>query len=156
MDASLLAVMCCPFCGTGLDLVDNGALVRDGSDVQWGVLGCQCCAFPIVDGIPVLIADDATRGAMHAMEAGQRDEAVARLLGLDTAAAARLFALLQQGAVTYREALEIISPDRGGDLLRLPAVRSDLRAGGNARPRARHRRPRAPDARSICAAARVI
>ena len=71
MDVSLLEVLCCPFCGTGLDLVDNAALLRDGSRVQWGVLGCECCAFPVIDGIPVLIADDATRGAMHAMEAGR-------------------------------------------------------------------------------------
>ena len=114
MDASLLEVLCCPFCGTGLDLVDNAALVRDGSRVQWGVLGCQCCAFPIIDGIPVLVADDATRGAMHAMEAGRSEEALATLLGLDTAAATRLFARLQQRAVTYRQALEIISPDAEG------------------------------------------
>jgi len=69
MDLSLLDLLRCPFCGTRLDLVDNEALVRDGATALWGVLGCQCCAFPIIDGIPVLIADDATRTAMHTMEA---------------------------------------------------------------------------------------
>jgi uncharacterized protein YbaR (Trm112 family)/SAM-dependent methyltransferase len=114
MDASLLDVLRCPFCGTRLDLVDNEALVRDGAQVAWGVLGCQCCAFPIVDGIPVLLADDPTRAAMHAMEAGRTDEALASLLGLDTPAAERLRALLRGGAATYRDALEIISPDAEG------------------------------------------
>ena len=111
MDLPLLDLLRCPFCGTHLDLVDNEALVRDGSQVTWGVLGCQCCAFPIVDGIPVLIADDPTRAAMHAMEAGRREEALASMLGLDVPGARRLHALLQGGTATYREALEIISPD---------------------------------------------
>jgi len=114
MDLPLLNLLRCPFCGTSLDLVDNEALVRDGSRVMWGVLGCQCCAFPILDGIPVLIADDPTRAAMHAMEAGHREEALASMLGLDVAGAGRLQALLQAGTATYRDALEIISPDAEG------------------------------------------
>ena len=95
MDLSLLDLLRCPFCGTHLDLVDNEALVRDGSRVLWGVLGCQCCAFPVLDGIPVLIADDPTRAAMHAMEAGRKEEALASVLGLDVSAAERLHALLE-------------------------------------------------------------
>jgi uncharacterized protein YbaR (Trm112 family)/SAM-dependent methyltransferase len=114
MDVALLDVLCCPFCGTRLDLVDNEALARDGARVTWGVLGCQCCAFPVIDGIPVLIADDGTRAAMHAMEAGRRDEALAAMLGLDAAGAARLHALLNGESATYRNALEIISPDAEG------------------------------------------
>ena len=111
MDLSLLDLLRCPFCGTHLDLVDNEALVRDGSRVLWGVLGCQCCAFPVLDGIPVLIADDPTRAAMHAMEAGRKEEALASVLGLDVSAAERLHALLEGATATYRDALEIISPD---------------------------------------------
>src|SRR6185369_15263974 len=114
MDASLLDVLRCPFCGTHLDLVDNEALVRDGSRIVWGVLGCQCCAFPIIDGIPVLIADDSTRTAMHVMEAGGRDDVLASLLGLDADGAGRLRTLLNGGRATYRDALEVISPDAEG------------------------------------------
>jgi uncharacterized protein YbaR (Trm112 family) len=114
MDVSLLDLLRCPFCGTRLDLVDNQALAREGSQIVWGVLGCQCCAFPIIDGIPVLLADDPTRAAMHAMEAGARDSALASLLGLDGPAADRLRHLLGRDTATYREALEIISPDAEG------------------------------------------
>jgi uncharacterized protein YbaR (Trm112 family) len=114
MDVSLLDLLRCPFCGTRLDIVDNEALAREGDHLQWGVLGCQCCAFPVIDGIPVLIADDATRDAMHAMEAGRRDEALAALLGLDEQAARRLTLLLAGGRATYRDALDVISPDAEG------------------------------------------
>jgi uncharacterized protein YbaR (Trm112 family) len=111
MDVALLEILRCPFCGTRLDLVSNDALVRAGSQIDFGVLGCQCCAFPIVDGIPVLIADDVTRTAMHALEAGRRDDARAALLGLDAAGADRLRVMLADGSATYRLALEIISRD---------------------------------------------
>jgi uncharacterized protein YbaR (Trm112 family)/SAM-dependent methyltransferase len=111
MDVALLEILRCPFCGTRLDLVSNDALARAGSQIDFGVLGCQCCAFPIVDGIPVLIADDVTRGAMHALEAGRRDDARAALLGLDVAGADRLRAALADGSATYRLALEILSRD---------------------------------------------
>ena len=114
MDVSLLEVLRCPFCGTQLDLVENEALVREGSEIRWGVLGCQCCAFPVIDGIPVLVADEPTRAAMHAMEAGRTGEALASMLGLDAAAADRLWTLFEGHTVTYREALEIISPDAEG------------------------------------------
>lgn len=40
METSLIDLLRCPFCGTRLDLVDNEALVREGSHVSWGVLGC--------------------------------------------------------------------------------------------------------------------
>jgi uncharacterized protein YbaR (Trm112 family)/SAM-dependent methyltransferase len=114
MDVSLLEVLRCPFCGTQLDLVENDALVREGVEIRWGVLGCQCCAFPVIDGIPVLVADEPTRAAMHAMEAGRTGEALASMLGLDAAAADRLWTLFEGHTVTYRQALEIISPDAEG------------------------------------------
>jgi uncharacterized protein YbaR (Trm112 family) len=113
---STLDLLRCPFCGTTLDVVHNEALVRTAERIWAGVLGCQCCAFPVVAGIPVLIADDRTRDAMHAMEAGHADEALLALLGLGTderRAAFRAFKA-RGDAGTFREALEILSPDAEG------------------------------------------
>src|SRR5881628_2544707 len=105
MHETLLDLLRCPFCGTRLSLVDNEALVRDGDRIESGVLGCECCAFPIVAGIPVMLADDTTRAAMHALEAGRREEALFVLLGLDEARGAAFRALLaREDAMTYREA----------------------------------------------------
>ncbi|MCY4662478.1 MAG: hypothetical protein OXF93_22115 [Acidobacteria bacterium] len=78
-----LDLLRCPYCGTRLALVDNAARAGAGSWIESGVLGCECCAFPVVAGIPVLIADDPTRDAMRALEAGRPDDALHQLLGLD-------------------------------------------------------------------------
>ena len=117
MVESLLDLLRCPFCGTRLSLVENDALHRRGTEVESGVLGCECCAFPIVAGIPVLVANDDTRGAMHALEGGRQEAALFALLGLadDTDRTDRFRAVLAHGAKpTYRHALEVLSPDAEG------------------------------------------
>jgi uncharacterized protein YbaR (Trm112 family) len=114
MHASFLEILRCPFCGTRLSIVDNEALVRDGEDVHAGVLGCECCAYPVVAGIPVLIADDATREAMHALEAGRGEEALLALLGLEGDRAASFRAWLGRDDATFRALIELLSPDPEG------------------------------------------
>ena len=114
MKATLLDWIRCPFCGTRLELVDNAALARDDTRIEAGVLGCECCAFPVVAGIPILIADDPTRAAMHALERGDRDEALATALGVTRAEAAELDRAEKAGTLTYREALATLAPDAEG------------------------------------------
>jgi uncharacterized protein YbaR (Trm112 family) len=115
MHERLLDLLRCPFCGTRLDLVGNDALLRDGAHIESGVLGCECCAFPIVAGIPVLMANEATRHAMHALEAGRGEEALVALLGLDGDRTKQLNGLQARGdTATYRKALDILSPDAEG------------------------------------------
>jgi uncharacterized protein YbaR (Trm112 family)/SAM-dependent methyltransferase len=114
MREDLLDLLRCPFCGTSVTLVENDALLRAGGRIESGVLGCECCAFPIVAGIPVMIADDTTRGAMHALEAGRREEALFTLLGLDADRRGAFSALLAGGEITYRDAIAILSPDAEG------------------------------------------
>jgi uncharacterized protein YbaR (Trm112 family) len=112
MRESLLEVLRCPFCGGRLTVVDNEALARGGGRIESGVLGCDCCAFPVVAGIPVLIADDTTRLAMHQMEAGEQDAALHTLLGLDDERGASFRALFGPGRTpTYREGLALLSRD---------------------------------------------
>ena len=111
-----LDLLRCPFCGTRLSVVENAALSRAGDCIESGVLGCECCAFPVVAGIPVLIADDPTRAAMHALEAGRREDALHMLLGLD---GARLdaFRRLTAGSrtPTYRDLLAVLCVDAEAD-----------------------------------------
>ena len=113
-----LDLLRCPFCGTRLSVVENAALERSPTRIQSGVLGCECCAFPVVAGIPVLIADDSTRNAMHALEAGRGDDAFHALLGLD---GPRLdaFRRLTSGrsAPSYRDLLPVLCDDAEADYM---------------------------------------
>jgi uncharacterized protein YbaR (Trm112 family)/SAM-dependent methyltransferase len=113
--ATLVAILRCPFCGSRLTLVDNQALERTHERIESGVLGCDCCAFPVVAGIPVLIADDTTREAMHQLEADQREQALLTLLGLDAARGMSFRSLMQHPRPTYRDALAILSLDAEAD-----------------------------------------
>lgn len=115
MHESLLNLLRCPFCGTPFTLVDNAALCRRGAEIETGVLGCECCAFPIVDGIPVVIADDRTRDAMHALEDGREEDALLMLLELDGDRASAFRALRRRTPpASYREMMDVLSPDPEG------------------------------------------
>jgi len=116
MNISTLAFLRCPYCGTRLEVVENEALVRDGDRIEQGVLGCECCAYPVMAGIPVLIADARTRDAMHAMEAGRREDALFSLLDLEGERADAFRTLGAKGdRATYREGLAILSRDAEGN-----------------------------------------
>ena len=113
MHTSLLDILRCPFCGTALAIVENEALSRAGDDIESGVLGCECCAFPVVAGIPVMMADERTQQALDALEADRGDEALLGLLGLsdDWARRDRFHALTTQDSTTYRDVLELLCTD---------------------------------------------
>jgi len=54
MHSSLLDILRCPYCGGRLELVSSLFHRTSGETIRDGILGCQCCVFPVVDGIPVL------------------------------------------------------------------------------------------------------
>jgi len=147
MHDSLLEILRCPYCGTSLSLVENDALLRSGPHVDSGILGCECCAFPIVDGIPVLIADDLTRSAMGSLEEDRADDALIAFLGLDERQAAAFFGLQStRSPATFLETLAILSYDAEADYLayRLSdptylTSEAVLRALGQERRRFEHR-----------------
>ena len=113
-----LALLRCPFCGVRLSVVENAALERGADRIEHGVLGCECCAFPVVAGIPVLIADDAARNALRALEAGRRGDALHRLLGLEGARRDAFRALTAGGGrPTYRDLLGVLCADAEADYL---------------------------------------
>lgn len=115
MQASLLTRLRCPFCGTALKIVEEVPVVGCGDDIESAVLGCACCAYPVVAGIPVVIAGDRERAAMNAIEAGHHDEALALMLALDGPRRQAFHALVGRGAAaTYREAIDVLSPDAEG------------------------------------------
>ncbi len=118
MLSSLLNFLRCPYCGTRLTVVENAALELRDDAIESGVLGCECCAFPVVAGIPVMIAGDRPREAMHALEAGRREDALFMLLEVESERADAFRKLLEHGErTTYRDALAILSRDAEADYL---------------------------------------
>lgn len=115
MDEPLLELLRCPFCGGRFTLHESARHSAADGRIESGVIWCECCAFPIVAGIPVLRADEASRVAMQALEAGRDEDALFGLLGLDEGRAEAFRALLGRGdALTYRAAIEVLSPDPEG------------------------------------------
>ena len=113
-----LSLLRCPFCGVRLSIVENAALERGADRIDHGVLGCECCAFPVVAGIPILIADDAARNALRALEAGRRGDALETLLGLEGARRDAFRALTAAGGrPTYRDLLGVLCADAEADYL---------------------------------------
>jgi uncharacterized protein YbaR (Trm112 family) len=118
MRVETLDILRCPFCGSPLSLIDNRALARTATHIESGVLGCQCCAFPIVAGVPVMISDDTTRAAMHQLEAGEHDAALLTALGLsndrERTEAFHGWAASDRPP-TYRQAMNLLSRDAEGE-----------------------------------------
>src|SRR5690242_19004967 len=91
MKIETLELLRCPYCGGRLELVTSLFHRRQGDTIADGILGCQCCIFPVVDGIPVLhLQPDATTARSH-VEAGRPELALRSMIGIQTEDDARRF-----------------------------------------------------------------
>jgi uncharacterized protein YbaR (Trm112 family) len=111
MNIATLEILRCPYCGGRLTLVTSLFLQRNGDEIQDGILGCQCCIFAIVDGIPVLHLDGASTTARGHVEAGRPDLARRAMFNLDDEAhAARFDEVASLDAATYRDVVDALGP----------------------------------------------
>jgi uncharacterized protein YbaR (Trm112 family) len=100
-------VLRCPYCGSRLDLVTSSYHLTDGDEIQEGILGCQCCVFPVVDGIPVMHLQPAAVRARELVEQGDTRRARRVMFGLeDDAVGERVDALIASSDATYRTIVE--------------------------------------------------
>src|SRR5439155_11997467 len=115
MQVSTLELLRCPYCGGRLSLVESLFHRRTGEDLQDGILGCHCCIFPLVDGIPVLHLQPAATTARDHMQAGRPDLALQTMFGLDNERDAEAFAAVASSpSATYRETVDALGPDFEG------------------------------------------
>ena len=115
MHISTFDILRCPYCGGRLALVDSMFHRRDGDRVQDGILGCHCCIFPLVDGIPVLHLHPSSVVAREQLEAGHPDLARRTMIGIESERDAEAFeAAAASPAATYRETVEAIGPNFEG------------------------------------------
>jgi SAM-dependent methyltransferase/uncharacterized protein YbaR (Trm112 family) len=109
----------CPFCGNPFS-IEPDAPPREG-ELRLGMLACQCCAYPVVDGIPYLQTDGTAKQLLALIHSGNGDSqgrnetALDIVLGLDGLRRERFHSLLNRARpATFREALELFSPDLEG------------------------------------------
>ncbi len=115
MKSDLFEILRCPYCGGVLDLVESLFHRTDGDDIRDGILGCQCCIFPVVDGIPVLHLQPNATQARDLVQAGDPDAALRAMIGFESDAEAEAFdAAARSAASTYRETVEALGPNFEG------------------------------------------
>lgn len=115
MQIDTLQVLRCPYCGGSLELVESLFHRRSPDAIHDGILGCHCCIFPVVDGIPVLHLLDAATKARDQVQEGRPDLARRTLFGLDDPAQADVFErTIASDAATYRETVDALGPNFEG------------------------------------------
>lgn len=79
--------------------------------IQDGILGCHCCSFPVVDGIPVLHLMPAAVAARGHIEAGRPTLALSAMVDLaDDSQARRFEAAAAAETSTYKDVVESLGP----------------------------------------------
>jgi uncharacterized protein YbaR (Trm112 family) len=115
MQVETFEILRCPYCGGRLELVDSLFHRRTDGEIQDGILGCHCCIFPVVDGIPVLHLQPNATAARDHVQAGRPDLARRTMVGLDDAREAEAFeAIAASAAATYRDTVGALGPNFEG------------------------------------------
>ena len=115
MRPATLEILRCPYCGGRLELVDSLFHRRTDEDITDGILGCHCCIFPVVDGIPVLHLQPNATAARDHIQAGRPDLARQTMVGLDNAGEANAFdAIAASDTATYRDTVDALGPNFEG------------------------------------------
>ena len=111
MRIETLDLLRCPYCGGRLSLVDSLFHRRTTGEIQDGILGCHCCIFPLVDGIPVLHVLPAATVARDHLQAGRPELARRAMFGLDDDGQAEAFdAVASSDSATYRDTVDALGP----------------------------------------------
>jgi uncharacterized protein YbaR (Trm112 family) len=115
MQSATLEILRCPYCGGRLELVTSLYFQRDGEEIQDGILGCHCCIFPVVAGIPILHLKPEATKAREQIQAAQPELSLRTMFGLeDDACAAAFETAARSPSATYRELVEAIGPNFEG------------------------------------------
>src|SRR5579864_454904 len=115
MRLATFEILRCPYCGGRLELVESLYHRREADQIHDGILGCHCCIFPVVDGIPVLHLQPAATQARDQIQAGRPELARRTMFGLEAEAEAAVFeAVAASPQATYRETVDALGPNFEG------------------------------------------
>lgn len=114
MRAETLDILRCPFCGGRLAVMERLYHERAADDLVHAVLACQCCAYPVVDGIVAMhVHPNATAARAH-LERGQPIRARQVLLGYSHEETCRRFDAAAERASTYAQLVDALGPSYEG------------------------------------------
>src|SRR5258706_7452686 len=109
MHIDSLSILRCPYCGGRLNLVDSLFHRVSDDEIHDGILGCHCCIFPVVDGIPVLHLQPPATAARDHVQAGRPELARWVMFGLEHGVLSEAFdAVAASPASTYRDIVEAL------------------------------------------------
>jgi len=115
MKIELLEILQCPFCGSPLKPVEDSCLNISNDEINSGILACQCCAYPVVAGIPYLQTGPTAKTVLSLLGARKTEQAFFALLGLDEVRQEKFQKLRNASqSMTFQSALSILSPDADG------------------------------------------
>ena len=115
MHTETLELLRCPYCGGRLALVASLFNQVKGDEIEDGILGCHCCIFPVVSGIPILHLLPASTAARDQVQAGRPDLARRIMFGLEDEAQAEVFeAAARSETATYRDLVDALGPSFEG------------------------------------------
>ena len=115
MHTELLELLRCPYCGGRLALVTSLFHRTAGATITDGVLGCECCTFPVVDGIPVLHLNAPSGTARACLDAGDSAGALMAMIGVaDPERMQQFAAAAASPEATYKDILEALGTDVEG------------------------------------------
>ena len=115
MRRETLDILRCPYCGGRLELVTSLFNHCTDDEIRDGILGCHCCVFPVVDGIPVLHLQPNATQARDEVQAGDPARARRTMFGLDLPEDAERFdAIAESSTATYRDTVEALGPNFEG------------------------------------------
>jgi len=115
MHPDLLDILRCPYCGGRLELVTSLFNRTEGNTVRDGILGCNCCVFPVVDGIPVLHLHASAVAARQHIEAAAPELALRAMAGIENDDQAERFeSAVASKDSTYRDIVEALGPNFEG------------------------------------------
>src|SRR3954468_1810584 len=104
MRVATLEILRCPYCGGKLEVVTSFFHHVADDDVVDAILGCYCCTFPVIAGIPVLHLEPAAVAARERLEGGDAAGAARKVFALDDAGPAERFEeAARSGTATYCE-----------------------------------------------------
>lgn len=115
MRVDTLEILRCPYCGGRLEIVTALFHRREHDEIHDAILGCHCCVFPVVTGIPVLHLLPPAVAARDHVEGGRPELALRTMVGLtDESEAAAFEAAAASDTSTYKEVVEALGPNFEG------------------------------------------